>query len=211
MANENIKETVDEVLKDIAERREAAQEKAAAEPKQDSKEANKETAEPKQDSGEQNKDAEKPEKDFKEITLKFGKGCVGEPFTGKDGKEYVQILIPNANQDDHRSWETFVARANHVHEDKFGKGMWLKLPAEGQTTLQRSVVVGENEDGKKEYGTEKRKVPNTELKKMVEFYKDKDKDRDSLKDKLSEKKEAASQENSTKPPKQQNKSKEAAI
>ena len=26
-------------------------------------------------------------KKMDEITIKFGKGCVGEPFTGKDGKE----------------------------------------------------------------------------------------------------------------------------
>lgn len=210
MANDSIQGTVDDVLKDIAQRREAVQGQSATEPKQVAPvERNQDSSEPKQAPNGESKDADKPEKEFKEITLKFGKGCVGEPFKGKDGKEYVQILIPNANPDDHRPWETFVARANHVHEDQYGgKGMWLKLPAEGQTTLQRSVVVGKNEDGKKEYGTEKRKVPNAELKKMVEFYKNKD--RDSLKDKLSEKKEAATQGNAERP-KEQAKSKEAAL
>ena len=42
--------------------------------------------------------AEKKKMD--EITIKFGKGCVGEPFTGKDGKEYKQILIPNKDEND---------------------------------------------------------------------------------------------------------------
>ena len=29
-----------------------------------------------------------------EISIKFGKG-LAEPFTGKDGKEFMRILIPN--------------------------------------------------------------------------------------------------------------------
>ena len=64
---------------------------------------------------------------MEEVTLKFGKGCVGEPFTGKDGKEYKQILIPNKDENDHTPWATFVVKANAVHEDKFGKGMWLLM------------------------------------------------------------------------------------
>lgn len=195
MAGENnIQETVDQVLSDIAEKRSKAMENQGQA---------QEKAAPASD-----KTAEKPEKEFKEITLKFGKGCVGEEFTGKDGNQYKEILVPNADKNDHRPWQTFVVKANHVHEDKFGKGMWIKLPAEGHTTLRRSVVVGETPDGKKEWGTEKNRVANTDLKKMVEFYKDKD--RDSLKGRLSEKKEAVSQEKAEKP-KEQAKAKEAAL
>ena len=111
------------------------------------------------------------EKEFKEITLKFGKGCVGDTFTGKDGKDYTQILIPNSDPEDHRPWQTFVVRANAVHEDKFGKGMWTKVPAEGHTTVRRSVRTGEDENGKPTWEQEDKRVTNQELKGMVEFYK----------------------------------------
>lgn len=87
--------------------------------------------------------------------MKFGKGCVGEEFQGKDGNKYKEILVPNPDKNDHRPWQTFVVKANHVHEDKFGKGMWIKLPAEGHTTLRRPVVVGEKPDGKRNGGQRK--------------------------------------------------------
>jgi hypothetical protein len=106
---------------------------------------------------------------MEEVTLKFGKGCVGEPFTGKDGKEYKQILIPNKDENDHTPWATFVVKANAVHEDKFGKGMWLKLPADGYTTVRKDRCIGEDTDGKKIWETDKTKVSNKELKGMVEF------------------------------------------
>ena len=91
--------------------------------------------------------AEEREK-IEELTVKFGKGCIGNTFTGKDGKEYTSILIPNSDPDDHRPWATFVARANAVHEDKFGKGMWVKLPADGTTTIRRDNIAGQDEAGK---------------------------------------------------------------
>lgn len=126
---------------------------------------------------------------IEEITLKFGKGCVGEPFMGKDGKEYKQILIPNKDENDHRPWATFVARSNAVHEDKFGKGMWLKLPAEGHTSIRRGVLIGKDEEGKNIWENQTTKVSNKELKAMVEFYKERPKE--SIMDKLAEKKEEA--------------------
>ena len=131
-------------------------------------------------------------KEFKEITLKFGKGCVGESFAGKDGKEYTQILIPNSDPSDHRPWATFVARSNAVHKDNYGKGMWLKLPADGHTTVRRNVRVGEDAQGKPVYEQQDTKVSNQELKGMVEFYKNKDRvkpasQRTSVKQKMAEK------------------------
>ena len=30
-----------------------------------------------------------------EVTIKFGKGLVGEPFTSKSSKELVEVSIPN--------------------------------------------------------------------------------------------------------------------
>ena len=113
-------------------------------------------------------------KEFKEITVKMGKGLVGEPFQGKDGKDYRQIKIPNQDQNDKSPWATFVVKANAVHDDQFGKGMWVKLPAEGSTTVRKDQVVGQDEAGKNIYETTKTKVPNTELKGMVEFYKNQD-------------------------------------
>jgi len=121
---------------------------------------------------------------IEEVTLKFGKGCVGEEFTGKDGVNYRQVSIPNKDQDDHRPWQTFVVRANRIHDNKFGKGVWVKLPRDGSTTLNRRVSTGIDDQGNKIWQTEKTKVPNTELKKMVEFYKE----RVSMKDKIAEKK-----------------------
>ncbi len=156
----------------------------------------------------QEQEAEK--KDFKEVTVKFGKGLVGEPFQGKDGKDYRQIKIPNQDENDKSPWATFVVKANSVHEDQYGKGMWVKLPAEGSTTVRKDNVVGQDEAGKNVYETTKEKVPNKELKARVEFYKDKDKDRDSLKDRLSDKKETVSQNKGDKP-KQNTKSKENAL
>lgn len=180
----NIQQTVNKVLGDIAERRERA--------------------------GNTEHDAGDSQKEFKkveEITLKFGKGCVSEEFQGKDGKSYKEILIPNQDKDDHRPWQTFVVKSNHVHENKYGKGMWCKLPAEGHTTVRRSVVVGEKPDGSKEWGTEKTTVSNRDLKKMVEAYKDRP--RESVKEKHAEKKaEAAKQTPAEKTPK---KSMEAAL
>lgn len=171
MAQENIQQTVDKVLDGIAAKREAAMQNTA---------------------GEQDKGADSQKKEFKEITLKFGKGCVGEEFKGKDGKAYKEILVPNPDQNDHRPWQTFVVKSNHVHENQFGKGMWIKLPAEGHTTLRRSVVIGETPDGKKEWGTEKTSVSNADLKKMVEAYKERP--RESVKERLAEKKAAVSEQ-----------------
>ena len=124
---------------------------------------------------------------MEEITLKFGKGCLGDEFQGKDGNAYREVLVPNVDPDDKRPWQTFVVRANHVHENQFGKGMWCKLPADGHTTLRRSMRTGEDEAGKPLWETVKTQVSNKELKAMVENYKTKD--RSSMKEKIAEKKE----------------------
>lgn len=188
MGQENIKQTVNKVLDDLAAKRQETMGKAGQ-------------------TKEQGTDS--PQKEFKEITLKFGKGCVGEEFQGKDGKAYKEILVPNPDKNDHRPWHTFVARANHVHEDKFGKGMWIKLPAEGHTTLRRSVVIGEKPDGKKEWGTEKTKISNADLKKMVEAYKERP--RESVKGRLEEKKAEAAAKKPAEQTQNRNKSKGAEL
>ncbi len=128
---------------------------------------------------------EKPK--MEEITLKFGKGCLGDEFQGKDGNAYREVLVPNVDPADKRPWQTFVVRANHVHENQYGKGMWCKLPAEGHTTLRRSMRAGEDEAGKPLWETVKTQVSNKELKAMVENYKTRD--RSSVKEKIAEKKD----------------------
>ena len=110
-------------------------------------------------------------REFKEITLKFSKKCIGNTFTGKDGKDYTSILIPNTEPSDHRPWKTFVVRANAVHDDQYGKGAWTKLPAEGHTTVRRAVRTGKDENGKATFVNKDTVVSNQELKSMVEFYK----------------------------------------
>lgn len=149
----------------------------------------------------QNAGAEEAKREMKEITLKFTKGFVGREFQGKDGNSYKEIRIPNADQNDNRKWQSFVVRANRVHEDRYdekGKTMWLKVPAEGSTTLQRSVVTGETPDGRKEWGTEKTTVTNAELKKMIDAVGEKA--RGSVTEKLAEKKtEAAERAANTEP------------
>lgn len=132
-----------------------------------------------------------PKKEFKEITLKFGKGCVGDEFQGKDGNSYRQIMIP-PNEEVKQPWQTFVVKANQVHENQYGKGMWCKLPADGSTTVTKSVAKGVDEQGKTIWENEKTKIPNKELKAMVESYKSKDKSQDkaqgdSLLDKIEKK------------------------
>lgn len=116
--------------------------------------------------------AQAPEK--KEITIKTAKGLVGEPFKAKDGKEYCEVKIPNKDENDKSPWKSFVVRASQIHDDKFGKGKWFKLPAEGTTTVSQSVITGQDEQGKNVYENQKERVTNSELKDMVEFYKDRD-------------------------------------
>lgn len=110
-----------------------------------------------------------------ELTIKFAKGLVGQPFTAKTGRECVAIKIPNEDPADKRPWESIVVAANHVHEDKFGgKGVWMKVPADGQTKVSRSELTGTDENGKNVYTTTTRMVSNAELKQMMESYKNRD-------------------------------------
>jgi len=110
-----------------------------------------------------------------ELTIKFGKGLVGKPFMAKNGKECVGIKIPNADPADKTPWESIVVGANRVHEDKFGKGMWMKVPADGQTRVSRSVITGQDESGKNTYEKTSRMVSNHDLKSMMESYKTREK------------------------------------
>ena len=82
----------------------------------------------------------------------------------------MKILIPNENKKDHSPWASFVLPSKAVHENKFGKGLWAKIPANGTTTVTKAVVVGEK-DGKRIWENQRKVIPNTELKERVEAYK----------------------------------------
>ena len=154
--------------------------------------ANENMAAPATEHAEQNSER----KEFQTLTIKFAKGLVGEPFMSKGGKELVEITIPNSDPADKRPWQTFVLASRDVHEDKFGKGMWAKIPAEGHTTVQRQTRSNPEAEGPAAWTSEKTVVSNADLKKMVEFYKERP--RESVKEKLEQKKEESSKE--AKPP-----------
>ena len=108
-----------------------------------------------------------------EIAIKFGKG-LAQAFTGKDGTQYMRIQIPNQDPKDKSPWQYFVVPAKSVHENQFGKGLWIKLPLHGSTTVSRDVRTGYDESGKGIYEKQRRSVTNIELKAMVESYKTQD-------------------------------------
>ena len=124
---------------------------------------------------------------YTEVTIKFGKGLVGDPFTSKNGKELVEVSIPNPDKTDTRPWETFVISPKMIHENKFGKGVWMKLPEDGTTRLSRSVKSGIDDAGQPIWGRETREVTNAELKALMESYKDRS--RGSVLSDLSDRKE----------------------
>ena len=107
-----------------------------------------------------------------EIILTFGKGFV-KNFTGKDGTEWAKILIPNTDPQDRTPWAYFVVKAEQVHPNKYGKSMWLKLSAEGATTVTGFVAEKGKmtESGKQAYTAQQAKILNKNLKLIVEAYK----------------------------------------
>ena len=111
-----------------------------------------------------------------EVTIKTAKGLVGEPFKAKDGKEYCEVKIPNKDENDKTPWASFVVRKANIHEDKFGKGMWFKLPKDGTISISKPVLKGKDENGKNMYENSRERVTNTELKGMVEYYKEKERE-----------------------------------
>ena len=60
-----------------------------------------------------------------------------------------------------------------IHDNQFGKGVWMKLPEDGTTRLSRMTKAGMDEAGKPVWNRETRTVSNSELKALMESYKDK--------------------------------------
>lgn len=139
----------------------------------------------------QNPTAEKkPEQEKTEIAIKFGKGLVGEPFTTKNGKQMVEVKIPNVDPKDRTPWASFVISPKMIHDNKFGKGVWMKLPEDGTTRVKKPVCKGaDSTSGKKIWEDSVREVPNTELKAMMEAYKTRDQAKESVLGAVREKKE----------------------
>lgn len=114
-----------------------------------------------------------------EVTIKFAKGLVGEPFLSKNGKELVEVKIPNADQNDKTPWASFVISPKMIHDNKFsktGKGVWMKLPEDGTTVVKKPICIGTNPEGKRIWHNDMKTVTNTELKEMVEVYKTRNQD-----------------------------------
>ena len=136
--------------------------------------------------------------EIEELSIKFGKG-LAEPFTARDGTEYMRIMIPNRDRTDTTPWASFVLKASQVHENKFGKGLWVKLPAGAHITVTKPVAVGV-ENGKTVWNNEKKSVSVPELKSMVEFYKEKG--RDSVMGQLGDMKKTAGEKAQAQPARQ---------
>lgn len=110
----------------------------------------------------------------KEVSIKFGKGLVGEPFTSKSGHQLVEVKIPNQDPADRTPWASFVISPKMIHDNKFGKGVWMKPLEDGTTKVSKPIFIGTRPDGKNVWERDVRDVPNTELKAMMEAYKNKD-------------------------------------
>ena len=100
-----------------------------------------------------------------EVTFHFGKGLC-QFFTSKKGEEMARIKIPNTP---YESWPSYVVPAKIVHDNRYGKGYWMKLPANAKTTLTISKRVT-NADGTVEWQDKRIAVENRHLKEMVESY-----------------------------------------
>lgn len=105
-----------------------------------------------------------------EVTIKFGKG-LAEPFQSKDGREFMRISIPNQDPADKTPWASFVLPAKAVYENQYGKGLWAKIPADGTTVVTKPTLQGQDDKGKNIWQDVKTRVPNRDLKAMVESYK----------------------------------------
>ena len=105
-----------------------------------------------------------------EVTIKFGKG-LAEPFSSKDGKEFMRITVPNQDPADKTPWASFVLPAKTVHENQYGNGLWAKIPADGISTVTKPTLIGKDDAGKNIWQDVKTDIPNRDLKAMVESYK----------------------------------------
>ena len=161
------------------------------------------------------------------ISIQFSRGLMGEPYE-RNGIELVNVKVANADPEDKRPWQYFAISPRHVHVNRSnpsGNGLWAMIPKDGETTLMRSIPAGLY-DGKKVWRTESEKITNEALKLRVESYKNREMDsretvrdeeipaafqnagngeksteRESVLERLSEKKEGAKEKDKPSPPK----------
>ena len=91
-----------------------------------------------------------------------------------------------------------------IHDNQFGKGVWMKVAEDSTFTVSRLVKTGIDESGKGIWGKETRQVSSAELKSMLEAYKDRD--RGSVLSDLSAKKAEGHAPAAPKSPKKQDQS-----
>ena len=111
------------------------------------------------------------------LTVTFSKK-LAEPFVTKMGREMVRVKIPNADRNDRRPWAGFVVPPEVLYENPSGKCLCYDLPADGHTTISRSVRKGTDENGKAIWKPEAEIVDNRTLKGMVESYKNRPAEKD---------------------------------
>ena len=112
---------------------------------------------------------------------------------------FCKTCLQKTDRTDTTPWASFVLKASQVHENKFGKGLWVKLPAGAHITVTKPVAVGV-ENGKTVWNNEKKSVSVPELKSMVEFYKEKG--RDSVMGQLGDMKKTAGEKAQAQPARQ---------
>ena len=83
----------------------------------------------------------------------------------------MRISIPNQDPADKTPWASFVLPAKAVHENRYGKGLWARIPADGTTVVTKPMLQGQDDKGKNIWQDVKTQVPNRDLKAMVESYK----------------------------------------
>lgn len=131
-----------------------------------------------------------------DIFIKTASKLVGEPFEAKDGNTYCKVKIPNRDENDKSPWASFVVPADKVMDDKFSENCkCFPLSADGTTTVTKDFLVGKDEEGKGIYDHRKKTFKNTDLKKIVEAYKDRERTAEtpSFQEQLQEAKKEASE------------------
>lgn len=106
------------------------------------------------------------------ITLHFARGLVGKPFT-LNGIKLVTVKIPSGSG---KIWDRFVTDPAKIRDNRFGKGVWMQIPAEGKTKICITTEQEPDEYGNRRYERRYKKIPNRELKARVEAYRTKNND-----------------------------------
>jgi len=105
------------------------------------------------------------------LTIRFGAGYVGDEFTAKSGRRCQRIKIPNADAADESLWSSFVVLPEMVRIDEGRGAAEVDLPEDGSTRVSTPLSFT-GEDGSTLIENVIEEVPNRELKRAVEAYKE---------------------------------------